>query len=231
MTKCIGDYSEDRYAILPGIYQAYLESNERMDALWALGSVICDHGLEEAFGLALLHKHFELRSGERLVRHYGERSCEIRPQTSGDVVSSIWAVADRGGLAPIEFTAKESVPSAIQDEVAIARRSDFVAAFSQVAHQQGVAHLFGIAALHGVQHMGAQAHETVVETETGDRGLRLNVVAATEIENVETAQTLWMFSRHAPRDSTACPIISPDSRYSAHCYHCRTHCTNPVIHR
>src|SRR5215472_8486514 len=57
---------------LPEFDEAKERIARRHDRLLELGDVICRHRLHEDVGLCLLHRHFGLAEGERLVGVYEE---------------------------------------------------------------------------------------------------------------------------------------------------------------
>lgn len=70
-----------------------------LDCLNELKAVLKKHGKQNRFGIALLHKHFDLQDDEMLVEftNFKERKLEIRPvkKTSvSNVVETIWQISD-----------------------------------------------------------------------------------------------------------------------------------------
>ena len=75
-----------------------------------LGAIICHHALEDHIGICLLHKHFELRSNEILVRIESEAGFRIEPRRleQGDkLFTYVWKLTfgsqQHWQLWPLEF--------------------------------------------------------------------------------------------------------------------------------
>jgi hypothetical protein len=95
---------------LPEFDEAKDRIARRHDQLLELGDVICRYRLHEDVGLCLLHRHFDLADGERLVGVYDEDDYVVGVASRDDwtgVVPSVWRVehagADGWGYRPLEF--------------------------------------------------------------------------------------------------------------------------------
>ena len=73
-----------------------------------LGKIICNYGLQDHFGLALLHKHFKLHDEERLVEWFDKNHSEIQPckvKESTKTTPYLWKT-DNISWYPLEFCFK-----------------------------------------------------------------------------------------------------------------------------
>ena len=70
-----------------------------LDCLAEVSAVLKKHGKRERFGIALLHKHFEMTGDERLVEHTDveRRVLTIKPvkqSEAGPTIQTIWELGD-----------------------------------------------------------------------------------------------------------------------------------------
>jgi hypothetical protein len=91
---------------------SWLESNSSV-----FGELICRHGLQDVFGIGLLHRHFELHSNERLIRNYTSSTYSIaigRTCQEAAVAPYLWKinVSDDSSVSylPLEFCDLSNLP-------------------------------------------------------------------------------------------------------------------------
>ena len=70
-----------------------------LECLAAVREVLKKHGKRERFGVALLHKHFDMDSDEMLVEHTNKKDRvltikPVKPQDAGPTIETIWALLD-----------------------------------------------------------------------------------------------------------------------------------------
>src|SRR5688572_9139308 len=76
---------------------------EDLPCLAEIRSVLQRHGMQERFGVALLHKHFDLDAGEMLVEHTDKAARKLvisalTPTEAGDTVGTIFRLNDGEGF-------------------------------------------------------------------------------------------------------------------------------------
>lgn len=73
------------------------------------GEIICKHGLHSVFGVALLHRHFNLNENERLIRNYTSSEFSVscgRRDYAENTIPYIWRSRRNGSgtdLFPLEY--------------------------------------------------------------------------------------------------------------------------------
>ncbi|KAI1132210.1 hypothetical protein F5Y10DRAFT_261456 [Nemania abortiva] len=106
-------YSHEHYDSLLDIMDAAnaLESSGILTSLTSsIGRIFIKHGVENVFGLALLHKHFDMEPTEMLVE-FGNVSVPWDAECNKSEIHRITPTSWRfitGGIAPYEFTAGET---------------------------------------------------------------------------------------------------------------------------
>jgi hypothetical protein len=226
----LSEYSQERFAALPTFHAAWNRYPDVADTVWALGSSILDYGMEETVGVTLLHKHFDIRKGEQVVREYSHGAATIEPQPiSREVVGCIWALDEVGTYRPVEFCDGPGSLGAIPQLDILKNKREFLQKFADQLIVSDVINMFGLATLGGVQYINPREGESIVEKNIGERKLRLERISTEALSRMESATTLWRFSRAPEAGAINCPSASsPDvnGKVWAHCYHC----PNPKTH-
>lgn len=96
-------FSEEVYNALPLIEELPVNVGEIREHLDTLGEVFRRHRVEKTFGLGLLHRHFTVESGERMVHRSSEQGIEAKVERSHGGYPCSWQFQD-GALLPLEFT-------------------------------------------------------------------------------------------------------------------------------
>ncbi len=113
----IKPYTAQVYDRLNLFRSAKLLLKKHQHQLVELGDVIVHHNLHERYGIALLHKHFDLMGGEMLVRRIDRhrRRAEIRPVSLKRAAAPyLWraqfAPAGEVQVFPLEFLEQAEAP-------------------------------------------------------------------------------------------------------------------------
>src|SRR5438876_12184253 len=90
---------------LPSLNEAKKKLEMNQHALEQLGSVISKHGLQADVGIALLHRHVEMQSDERLVEFVDPtaRRSEVRPCGQDTIGMPHLFGLQNGDWYPVEF--------------------------------------------------------------------------------------------------------------------------------
>jgi hypothetical protein len=219
-------YSADVFAHIPDFYVARDEF-PREAIVGELGEIICDYGLHDVFGVALLHRHFELKPHERLVRHYSNRLTSfMRPEevTERDLYPYLWCISRTSqakGLYPLEFCRylrSDDIRRYRAHMTHIDRRKEFLAQFSRKILHEGLEQVIALSGLHARSAFDIESHQTLLElTDEANRYITLDVTSKEQVERTgNTTKTLWHFSPSKEQlDGASC---------ASHCYgHCNSH--------
>ena len=174
-------------------------------AVTALGDVICEHNLHTDVAVNLLHKHFDIRKFEVVVRKIRDGKASIQPykykdDKSLDLLPYLWQYTDgpRGRLFyPLEYA--EYLPAEIDAATRqidkIASSKSFLAEFSKCLWDLGLEDIFGIAALESRRSLIIPSgHELLETTDSKNRVLTLEAVAENTLADSDTTETLWTFT-------------------------------------
>ena len=171
-----------------------------------LGRVIRAHGLEEIIGVNLLHKHFDLRGQEMLVREFDQETASItpwQPPYDEQTIPYLWKMArgqDGEAFYPLEFSRyREHCRTEVRSEYEqLSTRSEFLRDLARMIKKLRVAAIFGIATLHSRHFLPIRPGKTILET-TDEEGrvLTLQGVEERSLDEFESTQTLWIFSDHS----------------------------------
>jgi hypothetical protein len=207
----------------------YLDENRTF--LAELGDVICLHGLHGHVGLSLLHKHFEISDNERVVREFaGNVSCMTPWDANrlGSALPYLWKTEISGRRAtyyPLEFCEYPPplLAEARRDLQLLHDSPAFLTAFANRLHDLGVIEVFGLVSLRSRDGLTLQVGETLMETTDEERRiLTLRPAWTSEVEGLDTTQTLWMYT---PATSRLGAVVV-GARCQVHCAaHCLAHCT------
>ncbi|HEV7933428.1 MAG TPA: hypothetical protein VGP70_14110 [Actinomadura sp.] len=203
---------------------------ENRDSLHELGDLICLHGLHERIGVSLLHKHFEISDNELVVREFIDNVSYIRPwkvDRQSSPSPYLWKAEINGERAiyyPLEFCDyPDHLNNEVRSDLEILKRSSaFLTQFANKLEEFGLIEIFGLMSLRSRDGLILQEGETLLETTDEERRiLTLRPAQVSEIEGIDTTQTLWIY-RPAPRRIGA--AIS-GTTCAAHCAgHCLAHC-------
>jgi hypothetical protein len=179
-------------------------------AVSAVGDLICKYKLESHVAVNLLHKHFDLRDSEQVVRWTEGRTAYMSPRLAGEcsegcILPYLWQLADgREGRSfyPLEFATYDATDAgAARAEIRlIAKNTDFLAELADFLWKIGLEDTFGIAALASRASIVLQPGETMLETtDSANRKLTLAPIPEEELVGSETTETLWIFSPARPQ--------------------------------
>jgi hypothetical protein len=199
---------------------------ETQQSLAELGDVICLHNLHGRIGVSLLHKHFEISDDEVVVREFVQNVSYIKPWAVNHLSSPVpylWKAEITGRRAmyyPIEFCDyPEHLQAEARHDLEILNRSPaFLTAFANKLADLGRIEIFGLVSLRSRDGLILKPGETLLETTDEEhRILTLRPAQTSEVEGLDTTQTLWIFS---PAPSRVGAVIA-----GATCaVHCAGHC-------
>jgi hypothetical protein len=151
------EYSAERhYNTLQDLSEAHDEfaaRNVQNTVDSQIARLFVEHGVQSQLGLTLLHKHFPVHSGEKIV-NYGAVACPwdtntMTPEVSRDIRPSSWRFTERTALAPYEFEyiMAPSHENILQEEELQA----FLGKLGIFLDQENLIHLLGVQVLDTVE--------------------------------------------------------------------------------
>ncbi|MES2684711.1 MAG: hypothetical protein V4650_14420 [Pseudomonadota bacterium] len=185
--------------------------------------VIQKHGLSDAIGVTLLHKHHNLFADEYLVRQQDGNVIKTKPESflpTGSV-PCVWGFAkafsqnQQLDLYPVEFlsSSAKTAKEVSLKSVAAVENDDFRAEYLAALEKYDVADLFGLSLVTS-DLFDLKNSETLYETSNG-RSSTLAPINASDVNKSDSTQTLWLGK----------PSITPSIICISHCgAHCKIHC-------
>lgn len=170
-----------------------------------IGENILEYGAEEALGVSLLHKHFDLLPSERLVKTItidGAITTPVVQYVDSTLVPYLWKLdvdKGRGSLRPLEFLPRCSCPDYVRSlSEAVSRSRDLATALAHTIKQQSMENVFGIQLLH----MPDIKEDEVWLEETDSSNRVLSLTVSPEDHGIADAtETLWVFERISDGDT------------------------------
>ncbi len=212
-------YDSSVFDRLSGPSQALATLTARPGGLEAAGTVIVKHGLQDVAGIALLHRHFDLAPGERVVRTVeadhallgvacvgggGDKDEDDGHSHShggddravGALVPYTWSFAqscDRLAV-PLEFTDPVRHPLAARQADQIEANTAFLLAMRETLVSYGIADVVGVSSLHLLELLPLAPGMILRESPCSDapRQERLDVVSKAADRRLKVVPTLWV---------------------------------------
>ena len=209
----VHNYTPQIFDNLPAWSAASRQIAPAQKHLPSLGRIICKRGLQDYLGLALLHKHFDLHSEERLIERFDHNQTEIKPRMVKDdttVIPYLWKT-DGTTWYPLEFCLSSQVPA---DTVKLAdnlsAHDDLLSQLAVLLSRLNLTYVYGLTLLHR-QAIRLGPDELLIET-THSPARRLVWAAHDQHEFAEQDlyPTVWQF-----QSSGSEPTIN----FCGHCYH------------
>ena len=223
-------YSETAFAELNDFCIARDQAGNNLEKIPTLVTLIEEHQLQQDIAVSMLHKHFDLESGEYLLKDYeSERLAFIRPQSDRRIgrVPYLWKYDPSGAngafhFRPLEFL-RVSDYSARGELLAeqLETASDFLHDLSATLVEMSIAETFGIMTLHSP--VPAQNGEVWQETtDYENRVLTLRLLRDDDIDpSDDSVQTLWT-APDMRKEVVAC-TGHQQCTWCCHAHHCVKH--------
>ncbi|KAH8745787.1 hypothetical protein F5883DRAFT_263645 [Diaporthe sp. PMI_573] len=143
MATTVASYSHDHFHSLPTIKAAHghFVNVNGQNHVERFKDFFVDNGMDRRFGLAMIHRHFDLEPTEKLVE-YGGTTTPWSGGVSGmkEPQPAMWAFDDEGLLRPTEFHYSETQDSDFTD-----KDLEFIAKLKTELNLRGLTHVFGLA--------------------------------------------------------------------------------------
>jgi len=177
-----------------------------------LGDVICEYGLDESFGISLLHKHFSISDNEALVETRTDDEIRVSTMTySSNLTPYLWKFENSEGIwYPLEFSSSDAVMRFNQK-----LDSQFLKAFGMRLKELGLADVFGLSTLHRLNFASNDEVALLENTDHEARQLVIKAVPINVLEQEDSTETNWYFTSNTSNTLVACTGS-----------HCIAHCVN-----
>jgi len=167
-----------------------------------LGEVVYRHGLENAVGITMAHRHFHVKHDEQLVEEVQHNSSVIKPVTNvnnKEVIPFTWKLSksEDGDFLwyPLEFVKSNTLSKeSIHNEELLRNSYDFLNEFTNSLIEFGLENVFGLCIVH--REFQVLPSEMLVESlEEGSRTLSFKVIPGRNLTNTVLIPTFWRFGK------------------------------------
>ncbi len=216
----ISSYNSSIFSLLPDFRTASHSLDRMRGDLQVLGEIICRYNFEEHFGVTLLHKHFSILPGERLIKHFVGNRAYIRPYSqpiSDNAVPCVWKFERNQttgvqSFCPLEFvdTTHRAFRGRADAQIFVSSEA-FLAEISAALCALNSENVFGLCTHHGDGEIVLGDGEILLETT--DYMNRVLTLAPAAKTSTETTETTWQF------------MFDEDGDDTTKCKgHCKSHC-------
>jgi hypothetical protein len=222
-----------RRTYLPQVFQQLNEFRvarqlleQHREHLTSLGKLICNHDLNQFVGIALLHKHFDLKPNERLVEEFTEDSFSIKPiavENQEQLIPYLWKADHPAGsnswqYYPLEFLKLSQSQEIIQQHSkTIIQHTKFLDDMAHQLFDLGLSQTFGITLLHR-DCLALKPDEILVETtDEQNRILTCSPITKNKVPSEDLTQTLWSFTLYSSVNTLGQCIMHCNSHCNGHC--------------
>lgn len=168
-----------------------------------LSRVIVSHGVQDLVCVTLLHKHFDLKAGEKLVEELNESGSTLTPQSleSHFLVPCLWKVNDvmtdfpEKGFDPLEFIRKDRPEgrNALLQVTSLLEKRAFLSEFASTIRENDLVGTFGLSLVRR-EHLLPKSDEYLLEsTDEAKRMLTFAVRKINAIKATNVVPTMWRF--------------------------------------
>jgi hypothetical protein len=227
-TAALQQYDVGVFQHLDAFHSAKKSLAEQEQCITMLGDVICDHNLHKHVGVSLLHKHYSISDEEIVIKYFDDNAAYIKPEhisAMNNELPYIWRVVieeDAALYFPTEFCRfPADLQRKAEEEIELIRTAErFLVEFAQRLTELELINVFGLATLSSRDALIVDEGWTLLEnTDEDQRTLVLKPVLESEVETIDSTQTLWSFT---PPDAS--PEVFAGIRCGVHCVsHCYDH--------
>ncbi|OAQ98534.1 hypothetical protein LLEC1_02773 [Akanthomyces lecanii] len=208
MTEILAPYSHEHFHSLPTVKDAHdafkvLDGQSHVE--W-FKNFFVEHGMERKFGLAMMHRHFDMDPSEKLVEYLGT-STPWAGSVAGmrEPQPCMWAFDSQGLLRPTEYRY-----STMTDGTFEGNELEFAAKLKAELASRGLFHLFGLARYPGDNFAGS--------CEFTQGRANINLHPKDYPDDLRAFSTIWFFSPPLweRKCSCKCNEVSKDHSHQGH---------------
>lgn len=174
-----------------GARQAFLAK------VYALGTVICDHGMQNDVGVWLVHKHFDVGADERVLAEVKDRKIEVQVVKGAPADSDVpvFFQVQPDGWAPMQYVQVPSHSDHVLQRVRkVTAASEFLKAFGACVRALGMEEELGLCIQHN-DLLTLNPSEGLMETTVeGEKTQTLTVMGVNDLAaRSDASTTSWKF--------------------------------------
>lgn len=197
------DYSTAAFNALPEFFESKARFDQKKNVLNRLGEIIRRHGVEKYVGAALIHKHFPLNLGERIVEKvesHGSLLIAEKNLDETELTPYLWHLSQAGtGVdfewRPVEYVRSSDLPNEVRElAYDLPTRSTLLQELAVALIEAQAQDTFGIALLHRQRIEFDRDHQLLLESPGPiPRSLVVNAVNSSRSAEDDYTQTYWHF--------------------------------------
>lgn len=193
-------YSAAAFNGLPDFDDSKSRFFDRKHVLDLFGAVIRKHHAEKFLGAALIHKHFDLNPGERIIEDITTEGSLLSPRMlNTDITPYLWYLnCDASGRrlwTPVEFVLSSDVPGSVRDFAnGIEKMASLLANLATVLVDNDAQDTLGLALLHRQLIQFDRDTQVLLESPgPAERTLKVTPVHPSVTSGADWTQTYWHF--------------------------------------
>lgn len=153
-------YSADNFSSLPSLREArvsFTQANARVFLDGPIHDLFVGSNMQTKFGVALLHRHFDIKPNQRLVDYHKtatawtteDTTTTTFPKYDGVVVPRAYLFDASGVARPYEFEFITTPETSPVSDIVDAKEPDFINAFYALLRKLDLEKIFGLRNLNG----------------------------------------------------------------------------------
>lgn len=200
----IAPYSAGAFNNLPEFFESKGRLNDKHGVLDGFGKIVRTHQMQKFLGASLIHKHFQLREGERIVEEVKQDGTFTTPMdgiSEQALTPYLWHLT-REGLTffwtPMEFVISTTIPPKVREFAnTLPRKTAFLRELAEFLTAHEAQDTLGLSLLHRHHVQFDRRKEALLETQgPGDRMLEMKPVIPAMADIDEWTPTFWNFDAH-----------------------------------
>lgn len=207
-------YSVSAFNALPEFEESKWRLKDKPSVLDGFGEIVRAHQVEEFLGAALIHKHFPLGEGERLVEEVKHDSTFLSPESGiseDELTPYLWHLTCAGQTflwTPMEFVISATVPPKVREFAReLPKRTAFLRQLAEFLAAHEAQDIIGLSMLHRHNVQFDRTAELLLETPgPRERTLEVRPVNAATTVTDDWTRTYWHFDLSAKGVINACSL-------------------------
>eukprot|EP00483_Globobulimina_turgida_P001603 UN01605 len=142
------EYSAAVYNDIPHFWTTHHNGKQNDAEIQALGKIFVDHQVHDDFGLSLVHKHFDLEPGERIIERIYDNISISFPVVVSNMTTDVFAHKyqyNDGGWIPLEFSKYTDYNPAIRRRyMKLTQNENFLLELGEKLTEMSLESVFGV---------------------------------------------------------------------------------------
>lgn len=197
----VAPYSVGAFNNLPEFLESKERLNDKQNVLDGFGKIVRAHQVQKFLGASLLHKHFPLHDGERIVEEVKQDGTITSPAhgiPEDALTPYLWHLTREGRTfvwTPVEFVLSATIPLQVREFAdGLPARAKFLGELAEFLTAHDGQDTFGLSLFHRHNVQFDRSAEALLETSgSGERMLEMKPVIPALAAVDEWTPTFWHF--------------------------------------